>query len=101
MIKKCIILFAATLLTGCSYLHIHKQEVVQGNVITASDVSRLHRGMSQAEVENIMGTPLLTNLFSPGRIEYVYTIQPGGQSMQEKRLTCLFERGRLVSYTQE
>lgn len=96
MFKRCTILLACLILSGCSFFHVHKQDIVQGNVITPSMVNRLDKGMSEAEVRDVMGTPLVTNVFAPGRIEYVYTIQPGGQSMQETKVTCLFVHGRLV-----
>lgn len=96
MYKRLPILLAALFLTSCSYLHVHKQEITQGNIITATNVSRLHRGMSQDEVEQVMGKPSLSNIFTPNRVEYVYTNQPGGGTMTEKRVTCLFKNGRLL-----
>ena len=96
MYKQIAILSAALMLSSCSYLHIHKQEIVQGNVMTDSQTAQLKRGMSEEEVKAIMGEPMLANIFSPDRIEYVYTIQPGGGTMSEKRVTCLFRDGDLV-----
>ncbi len=100
MFKRFAILLITLSLAGCSYLHVRKQEIVQGNVIDSSAVSRLHRGMSEEAVTEIMGEPMLSNIFTPDRIEYVYTIQPGGGSMTEKRVTCLFKNDRLVDILQ-
>lgn len=100
MYKRLSVLLTTLLLTSCSYLHVHKQEITQGNIITPANVSRLHRGMSQDEVEQVMGTPTLSNIFSPNRVEYVYTNQPGGGVISEKKVTCLFSNGRLVEIQQ-
>lgn len=83
-------------LSGCSFFTLHKMDVKQGNVLEANDVQQLRNGMSQAQVKEILGTPMLTNIFSPNRIDYVYTTQKGGQAMQEKKVVCIFNNGRLV-----
>lgn len=100
MFKRSVALLTTLLLSSCSYLHVHKQEIIQGTVITPSTVSRLHRGMSEDTVKQIMGEPMLANIFTPNRLEYVYTIQPGGGTRTEKRVTCVFEHGRLVDIQQ-
>lgn len=94
--KKIIFLFLlSTILTGCSFFRPHKLDVEQGNVITQREVSKLKPGMTRSEVKAVMGNPLLANLFTPNRIDYVYTFQPGGRSMQEKRVICIFHNGIL------
>ena len=86
------------ILSGCSLFRVHKNTIEQGNVITAAEVSQLHRGMSEHQVKEVLGTPLLVNIFSPGRIEYIYTIQEGYGHRQDVKLTCLFSGGRLTDY---
>ncbi len=83
-------------LTGCSLFQVHKLSVQQGNIITEQDTSRIHKGMSKTQVEDILGAPLLVNLFSPQRLEYVYTMQEGHGDMHGTRLSYLFVSGRLV-----
>lgn len=85
-------------LSGCSFFQVHKMEIEQGNIISYEKIHELHRGMTQAEVKNVMGTPVLINIFAPNRYEYVYTFQPGYGKLQEKRLTCLFLHGRLSDF---
>ena len=95
--KKLIIiaLLACFTLTGCSIFRPHKLDVVQGNVFTDEEASRLRIGMSQGQVKDIMGTPVMVNIFSNTRVEYVYTNQPGHAAMAEKRVTLTFINGRL------
>jgi outer membrane protein assembly factor BamE len=95
--KKIIFLaLIVSLLSSCSLFQIHKVEVIQGNIITDQEVSQLHRGMSTTQVKEIMGTPMLINLFAPNRIDYIYTYQQAHEPRQDHRLTCLFRNGRLV-----
>lgn len=70
-------------------------DIEQGNIYTQEQANSLRKGMSEAEVKAIMGTPIAINIFSENRIDYVYTYQPAHGSLQEKRLTCIFEHGRL------
>ncbi len=82
------------LLSGC-FLRPHKMDIQQGNVITLEEVSKLKLGMSEAQVRDVMGTPVLINIFTPNRMEYVYTFQPGHKKKKKKRVSCIFESGRL------
>lgn len=82
-------------LSGCSLLRTHKLDIDQGNIITQENVARLHLGMSEAEVKQIMGNPVLVNIFSPNHLDYIYAFKPAYGEMQEKRLICIFQGGRL------
>jgi outer membrane protein assembly factor BamE len=97
MRKLLIILSLLLPLSGCSYLHIHKMDIEQGNVITPEMVNQVHRGMSEAEVRNIMGNPVLANVFDKNRLDYVYTFKPGYGTGTEKYITFVFINGRLTS----
>jgi outer membrane protein assembly factor BamE len=94
MYKSIICLFIALALSSCSI--VHKPVIEQGNIITPDMVSQLHRGMSEGEVRDVMGNPVLVNTFSPRRVDYVYTFQKGNQHRTETRVLCVFQRGRLV-----
>lgn len=82
-------------LSGCSFLRTHKADIEQGNVITLNQVSHLRQGMTETDVKRIMGSPVLINLFSSNRLDYVYTFQPGYGQIEKKRVICLFQNGRL------
>lgn len=88
IIILCLILFT---LSGC----VRKLAIEQGNNLTPDKVSQLHRGMTPAEVKTIMGTPVLLNTFNDNRMDYIYTFQPGGKPMTEKRLTLIFQNNKL------
>ena len=95
MKKILLTVLIGSLLSSCSFFRPHKMAVEQGNMITSDDVSRLHTGMSESEVRDVMGNPVLVDIFSTNRLDYVYTYQPAYGNRTEKRITCIFERGRL------
>jgi outer membrane protein assembly factor BamE len=95
MRKIIILLFTALALTSCSYFHIHRMDVEQGNVITQDMVNQVHNGMTIAQVKSIMGNPVLTNVFDQERLDYVYTYKPGYGAGTEKYVTFIFKNGRL------
>lgn len=94
MYKSIICLFIFLSLSSCAF--VHKPEIEQGNIITADMVNRLHTGMSEGQVKEVMGNPILVNIFSPQRMEFVYTYQKGNATRREQRISCLFKNGRLV-----
>lgn len=83
-------------LSACTF--ITKPTIEQGNIIKPEMVRQLRPGMSEAEVKTIMGTPVLINVFTPQRIEYIYTLQKGNRPRIQKQVTILFENGVLKSY---
>lgn len=95
--KKLILLtMMAATLSSCTIFRPHKNDVDQGNVITTSEVNRLHTGMSESAVREVMGDPITINVFEDNRLSYIYTMQRGYNLMSAKRVVCVFEYGRLV-----
>ena len=91
----CLMVFSLLLssLTGC----IHHLDVQQGNIVSSKTVQELKLGMSQTQVENLLGTPVLVQSFSD-RISYIYTWRSDETPFHEKSLILYFSNGRLVSY---
>jgi outer membrane protein assembly factor BamE len=95
--KKLILLtMAAVFLSSCAILRPHKPTVEQGNIFTQSEIDRLHTGMSEAAVRELMGDPVTVTLLSDNRLSYIYTMQKGYENMTIKRVMCEFSNGRLV-----
>ncbi|HEX4045897.1 MAG TPA: outer membrane protein assembly factor BamE [Gammaproteobacteria bacterium] len=97
--KKTILLILISTLcalsVGCSVFRIHKTDIEQGNIITQDNLNRLHPGMTEMQVKEVMGNPVLMNIFTPYIVEYVYTFQEGHGKIQETRVTLIFNHGRL------
>lgn len=87
----CFALMSLTL-SGC-FLRTHKADVIQGNVITESQVKSLHTGMSLQQVKNLMGSPVLINVFTPNREVYLYTYQEGYGAIKKKSVEITLSHG--------
>ena len=95
--RKILILLSVLIsLSGCSYFQVHKMDIEQGNIISSDMVSRIHTGMTQSEVKDILGEPVLSNVFDPNRLDYVYTYKPGNGKSVEKYITLIFHNGKLT-----
>src|SRR5579885_2165020 len=95
MYKSIVCLLIMLTLTSCSFFSVRKPIIEQGNIITDESVRKLHTGMTPPQVVEIMGTPVLANIFTPNRMEYVFTYQDGNAPRKETRVTCIFDKGRL------
>jgi len=95
MRKSLICILMMLVLSSCSYLTIRKPIIEQGNIITSEDTSKLHVGMSYDQVIAILGDPVLENVFTPNRKEYVYIYQGGPNKPIEKHMALIFNQGRL------
>ena len=93
IIMTCI---ASLSMTACSKYHlIHKIDVQQGNVITQDEVNLLEPGMNRRQVQYIMGSPMIADVFHQDRWDYVYLLQPGYGEKSEDRVTLFFENDEL------
>jgi outer membrane protein assembly factor BamE len=78
-------------LTGC----LRKINIEQGNVLEPEKVNKIHTGMTENQVKDILGSPVLLNTFNDNRVDYVYTMKQGHGSMSEKYITLTFRQNRL------
>lgn len=105
--RVAVLLTATLMLAGCgtfndatrsmaNALTIYKPEVVQGNFVSKEQVAALHPGMTRLQVRDILGTPLLVDMFRNNRWDYVFTIKRQGVPEQQYRLTAFFDGDHLV-----
>ncbi len=69
---------------------VHRPLIIQGNLITQDNVNKLKPGMHKKQVQLVMGTALLQDLFHDQRWDYYYGIGIGRIEL-EKRLTLFFD----------
>ncbi|HXZ48178.1 MAG TPA: outer membrane protein assembly factor BamE [Usitatibacter sp.] len=93
--RLAVLLFAAALAAGC----IHKIDVEQGNYVTQDQVDQLKPGMTKAQVKQVLGTPLLTDIFHDDRWDYYFDNAKGGREVAHKSLFVLFKDDKLVTVT--
>lgn len=101
---------AALLLAGCASLEgatqrlatlggaitPYRMDILQGNVVVREQVQALQPGMPRAQVQAILGTPLVASIFHADRWDYVFTFQRQGQPPQRRVVTVFFDGERLA-----
>lgn len=79
-----------------NFLKPYRADVHQGNLITSDMVAQLEKGMTAAQVQFLLGIPLVRDQFHPNRWDYVYYLLRGDDTRQLRRLTVFFDNeGRL------
>ena len=68
----------------------YKVEVVQGNVITSEQADAIKPGMNRAQVRDVLGSPLVADVFHNNRWDYVFTIRRQGTEPQSRRVVVRF-----------
>lgn len=85
----------ALVLTSCRIPGMRTQITEQGNLVTQAMVDELKPGMTKAQVEFVLGTPVHRNTFNVNEWTYIYTLK-NDQEWQRKVLVLTFEDDRLV-----
>jgi outer membrane protein assembly factor BamE len=75
----------------------YRMEIVQGNVITKEQIERLKVGMPRRQVVDLMGSPLVADIFHGDRWDYVFTIRRQGSEPQRRSIVLTFSGDMLKS----
>ena len=75
----------------------YRVEVVQGNVVTQEQVTLIKPGMTRGQVRDVLGSPLLTDIFHENRWDYVFTIKRQGAEPQRRSVVVIFDGDSLQS----
>jgi outer membrane protein assembly factor BamE len=89
-------------LSGCqsaisSLPLIHKQDILQGNVLDKDELSQVREGMTKRQILLLLGSPSVSDPFHQDRWDYVYTLAPRGGDLTQRILTLRFEGEKLLS----
>jgi outer membrane protein assembly factor BamE len=93
--RLALLVLTATLAAAC----VHKIDVEQGNFVTTDMVDKLQPGMTKAQVKQILGTPLLSDVFHANRWDYYFDNAKSGKHLAHKKLTIVFRDDKLESVT--
>ncbi|MFY9315344.1 MAG: outer membrane protein assembly factor BamE [Burkholderiales bacterium] len=97
-------LLAAALLPGCKTSDLpavpgvtpYRMVIQQGNFISQEMVAQLKPGMTKEQVRFVLGTPLVTDIFHADRWDYVFYRELPGGKREQRNLSVIFEKERLV-----
>lgn len=82
----------AVITAGCAYA----PPIRQGNFLSEENVAKVNVGMTRAQVQFALGTPMLQDPFHAGRWDYVYYLQPNtGAPIQRKHVVIYFQDGKV------
>lgn len=93
-------ILTAMTVTACSSItpNFYKLDMRQGNVLEPEKVAQLQPGMSKRQVQNILGSPLLTDPFHQDRWDYIYAFYPrGNREKGEERHLILHFQGETLA----
>jgi outer membrane protein assembly factor BamE len=89
-------------LAGCKQVPMlpgisaYRIDIQQGNVVTQDMVAKLKLGMSKSQVRFALGTPLIVDPFHADRWDYIYLLQKGGRTVEQRRIIVVFDGDKLL-----
>lgn len=83
------------MLGGCLSYDLSRKVVQQGNILPTSKIKQLKSGMSKKQVAVLMGTSLLSPMFSKDRWDYAYTWRKGSGGMRVRTVVVYFSNGHV------
>ncbi|MGF6377183.1 outer membrane protein assembly factor BamE [Paraburkholderia atlantica] len=72
--------------------------VVQGNFVSQEMASQMKVGMTRAQVRQVLGTPLLTDMFHADRWDYTFYFKRGNTAIVQQRDFVVFFSGDTVTH---
>lgn len=75
---------------------VYRPNIQQGNVVSQEAVNQLKPGMTRSQVQYLLGTPMLVDVFHQDRWDYYYSMEEGGKVVETRRLTLRFRDDWLV-----
>jgi outer membrane protein assembly factor BamE len=96
-----VALLGLVMLSGCStfkFPGVYRIAVQQGNIIDQKKVDQLALGMDKRQVQFVMGSPLLNDVFHEDRWDYIYYLRRGDDVLRDRRFTLYFEKDALVRF---
>ena len=77
---------------------VYKIDINQGNYLSQDMVDKLKVGMTQAQVRQALGTPLVSSPFRPDRWDYVYEYARQGRVLEHRTFTVWFVDSKLARW---
>ena len=76
----------------------YRIDIVQGNVVTKEQLALVKPGMTREQVRDMLGSPLLTDVFHADRWDYIFTIRRPGAQPQRRSIVAQFKGDRLDAH---
>ena len=89
------------LVFSCSLPRVYEVVISQGSLIDEDMMEKLEVGMNESQVRYVLGSPSITDTFTPDRWDYYTSVTQGERKFTEKKITLYFEDQKLVSWKGE
>ena len=98
LVRPVALFTAVFLLSACELglIEPYKLSIEQGNAVSQEEFESLYTGMTQTEVLEAIGAPMMKDSFNPERWDYVYRLKPGKGRVRDSRFTLYFRDEILV-----
>jgi outer membrane protein assembly factor BamE len=95
------IIVLSLLLSSCTSFYIplltpYKMDIRQGNFVTPAMREKLKIGMTKPQVQFVMGTALIQDVFHQNRWDYVYRYEHDRKIVAKQKMTLYFEGDKLA-----
>ena len=84
-------------ITACSN-SFYQVPVAQGNIVTDDMLEQLEEGLTNAQVQFIMGSPAIRSSFDSDRWDYIGTFRVGENKTTSAHYVLYFEKGKLKKW---
>ena len=84
-------------ITACSN-SFYQVPVAQGNIVTDDMLEQLEEGLTNAQVQFIMGSPAIRSSFDSDRWDYIGTFRVGENKTTNAHYVLYFEKGKLKKW---
>ena len=101
-------LLVALALAGCATmdryaptwrsLGVYKIDINQGNYLSQDMIDKLKVGMTQQQVKQLLGTPLIASVFRADRWDYVYEYTRQGRVVEHRNFTVYFADAKVTRW---
>ena len=95
ILKPLLLMTLALSISSCALFRPYHIQIQQGNVITPAMMKSLKPGMTESQVEYILGTPDIQDPMHPNTWYYVYTNEENYMPRAQKTLIVHFTNATL------
>ena len=75
----------------------YRPDIVQGNFVSKEQLDSIRPGMNKEQVRQILGSPLLADMYHPNRWDYVFSYRVGDtQEVEIRKVTLTFNGVQLA-----
>ena len=96
VLQRAIWVGVVLIASACTYLTPYKLPIQQGNIVESESLAKLKSGMSKNQAAQVLGTPLLNDIFHANRWDYVHYLNKRGRMSEQKHVALIFEDEKLA-----